>query len=69
VSEGEPLTSQFTATDARELKHPACGRCGRPMWLMRIRPDTLGRQIRTFECPECSQTICLSVATGPSAQT
>jgi hypothetical protein len=68
VSEGEPATSQFTATDARELKHPACGRCGQPMWLMRIRPDTIGRQIRTFECTDCGQTSCLSVAIGPPPQ-
>jgi ArsR family metal-binding transcriptional regulator len=39
------------------------------MWLMRIRPDTIGRQIRTFECADCGQTTCLSVAIGPLSQT
>lgn len=62
VSPGEPVHSQFTVTDARELKHPACVHCGKAMWLTRIQPDKIGCQIRTFECADCARTVSVSIA-------
>ena len=59
----EPVHPQFTVTDARDLKHPDCDRCGVAMWLMRIQPDKIGRQIRTFECADCGRTVSVSVST------
>lgn len=35
------------------------------MWLTAIQPDKIGRQIRTFECAECAQTVCVSIAILP----
>jgi hypothetical protein len=58
----QPVHPQFTVTDARDLKHPDCGRCGNAMWLMGIQPDKIGRQIRTFECADCGRTASVSVS-------
>jgi hypothetical protein len=32
------------------------------MWLTRIQPDKIGRQIRTFECADAGRTMSVSVS-------
>jgi transposase-like protein len=36
---------------------PTCPVCGTRMWIARIEPDEPGHDRRTFECPECDNTI------------
>jgi hypothetical protein len=40
-----------------EFKHPIFGKCGAPMWLARIEPDTPDHDKRTFDCHACGNTI------------
>jgi transposase-like protein len=41
--------------DHRQLQidDPLCPICSRPMDIIRIEPDELGHQRRTYKCPEC----------------
>jgi len=39
-----------------EIEHPACARCGVPMWLSRIEPEEMDTDRRTFECKACGAT-------------
>jgi hypothetical protein len=40
-------------SNAPEIVHPTCAKCGAPMWLTRIEPDEPGVEKRTFECQVC----------------
>jgi hypothetical protein len=44
-----------------EIVHPTCVRCGAPMWLTRIEPETLGSETHTFECQACGNSASQSV--------
>ena len=39
------------------LSLPDCPKCGSPMWLARIEPDSPGNDKRTFECPVCENAV------------
>ena len=41
--------------DRLVLSLPECPKCGSPMWLARIEPDSPGNDKRTFECPVCDE--------------
>ena len=40
-------------TDPLRTEHTPCPKCGNPMGLTRIEPDSPGKDLRTFECGQC----------------
>jgi ribosomal protein S27AE len=39
------------------LSQPICPKCGSPMWLARIEPESPDHDKRTFECPQCENVV------------
>jgi hypothetical protein len=50
------------------IERPICKRCGVRTMLVRISPDGLGFEVRSFECPECNHVVIERVATDPLEQ-
>jgi hypothetical protein len=36
---------------------PTCAKCGSVMSLTKIEPDALDHDLRTFDCPECANSV------------
>jgi len=46
-------TKQPSAINEPSIDRPVCERCGSRMWLLKISPDGVGMEMRTFQCPVC----------------
>jgi hypothetical protein len=48
-------------TDSALVPSPACPRCGHPMQLGRVLPDSFGPELRTYVCQQCHEVITVAV--------
>jgi transposase-like protein len=46
------------------IQRPACPKCHAHMMLARIMPQSVGFDLRTFECPKCDHVHQLMVETA-----
>ena len=53
---------QHVRTDPLPTGLPLCPKCGSPMGLTRIEPDSPGKDLRTFECERCQHIETLVIA-------
>jgi len=56
------MRQAFPLPESGDIVHPTCVRCGAPMWLVRIEPDEPGKQMQTFECKACGNSVVEIVA-------
>ncbi len=43
----------ITPKDWPEIEYPSCPGCGLEMWLIRIAPQSVNREVRTYGCAVC----------------
>ena len=55
---------QYVRTDPLPTGQTSCPKCGNPMGLTRIEPDSPGKDFRTFECGQCQhiETMVITFA-------